>query len=545
MTTAQKPLMKEKLFYQEKNVIDLGIPVDGDDTLMAISANLISKSLRKHVISWKTRNSKRYGIVKGNDYLTKSVTIDYDFPSTTPHFEAKLHQKITTEFIVENPRCIVLNGTGSGKTLASLWGVDYLMKKGEIKRTLIIGPLTGIMDAWQRELNNHFITYNFGLLAGSATTNKKKKLLANGFPFYLINHDGITALIRSSLIHAKDFDMVIYDESTAIKTVDSERFKYFHDWFMQNPKARLVLMTGTPIAQSQLDAYSPAKMVDSRALKELNILTYNTWKNVIACRVTRFKSVETKDTIPLCFKIMQPSICFSKKDCIDLPDFTFIDVNIEETAQQKKMIKDLQSDRVAYTEKDGSISVANSAVLKSKLLQCWSGVVKDDDGAYVFVDNKPRLIALEEILIASDSPVVVFTAFKGSQQLLVDTFSKKGFRCGVINGDVVGEDRKTIIDKFQAYEIDVLFAHPKTTAHSIDLTRGCTIVFFTPIYSNELYLQGLDRIQRLSSAKWGHEKFTIYHFTASLIETEIFRNLKEKTLTQEVLLHLIRDTLNT
>jgi SNF2 family DNA or RNA helicase len=68
----------------------------------------------------------------------------YDWSgSYTPY----IHQRQTSAFLTMNPRALVLNEIGTGKTQSALWAADYLMNKDEVKKCLIVSPLSTLERA--------------------------------------------------------------------------------------------------------------------------------------------------------------------------------------------------------------------------------------------------------------------------------------------------------------------------------------------------------------------------------------------------------------
>jgi SNF2 family DNA or RNA helicase len=188
------------------------------------------------------------------------------------------------------------------------------------------------------------------------------------------------------------------------------------------------------------------------------------------------------------------------------------------------------------------VVAVNAAVLLGKLLQCSAGVLYDNEGGQEILDFSERFNALIDIAESASTPVIVFVPFRGIQAVLMEKLSHhfgKGM-VRVINGDTSLNERTEIVDLFQESKIKILLAHPKTTGHGIDLTASNVMVWYLPTFSNELYLQALDRIRRLSSVKRKHDKFLIYQFYSTNIEHNVYKALAAKGLTQSKVLELIR-----
>ena len=82
------------------------------------------------------------------------ITKRYAWPG---RFKPMAHQVETASFLTLNRRAFVFSEPGTGKTLSALWAADYLMQRGEVRRCLILCPLSIMQAAWMQDLNNSII----------------------------------------------------------------------------------------------------------------------------------------------------------------------------------------------------------------------------------------------------------------------------------------------------------------------------------------------------------------------------------------------------
>ena len=66
----------------------------------------------------------------------------------TGKFEPFKHQKTTASFLSLRRKAFCFNEQGTGKTASVIWAADYLMKKGLVKRVLVLCPLSIMKSAW-------------------------------------------------------------------------------------------------------------------------------------------------------------------------------------------------------------------------------------------------------------------------------------------------------------------------------------------------------------------------------------------------------------
>jgi SNF2 family DNA or RNA helicase len=434
----------------------------------------------------------------------------YSWPG---RFKPMDHQKDTSAFLSMNRKALCLNAPGTGKTISALWAADYLMEAGIVKRVLIVAPLSTVSVVWGREIYHHLPHRSMDVIVGAR--QKRIDLLDRKSQYCIINHDGFTNMVQ----HLSDFDLVIYDEGTALKTPGSQRFRTFNKFMLQrNPW--LWILTGTPISQSPTDAWTLARLVNSPHVPR----SFTTFRDQVMNKVTTFKWVPRSDSLETCKKVLQPSIRFALDDCMDLPQTNYLGRMCAMTPTQDRAFKEMQDHSIVIF-KGTNVSAANAAVTLGKLLQICCGVLYGNDKENIVIDAKPRYDALTGLIDEIGDKVIVFCPLRGVQDWLYLELHKQGYDVATVHGDVSKADRNVIFSDFQNTEkIRVLLAHPKVAAHGLTLTRAKDIIWFAPIYSLEQYEQANARIRRLTTSG----KTNVWHLYATKFEAELYRRLKLK-----------------
>jgi SNF2 family DNA or RNA helicase len=406
-----------------------------------------------------------------------------------------------------------------------VWAADFLLDEGVAKKVLIVAPLSTLKVVWGRELKHHLPHRSFVICAGS----KQKRLdLLNtpGVQYVIINHDGFTNMASE----LDGFDVVIYDEATALKSPSSQRYKIFSKW-MQKHNPWLWLLTGTPISQTPADAWTLARLVDSPNCPK----SFTTFKDLVMQKVTTFKWTPRADALETCRRVLQPSIRYSLDECKDLPDTNFVGRKTELTKQQEKAFKEMK-DKAVTIFAAGEVTAPNTAVMLSKLLQISCGVVYGDDTT-IAIDASERYNTLTDLLTEIGDKAIIFVPLKGVQVWLQQKLTADGFDVAMVNGDTSKKDRDQIFNDFQHTERpQILLAHPKVAAHGLTLTRAKDIIWFAPIYSLEQYEQANARIRRLTTTG----KTTVWHIWATSFEAELYRRLRAKQNTLAEFLNLVQ-----
>lgn len=446
----------------------------------------------------------------------------YSWPG---RFTAMDHQKDTAAFLTTHKRALCLNAPGTGKSISSIWAADFLLDEGVARKVLIVAPLSTLKVVWGRELKHHLPHRSFVICTGTAA--KRKQLLETpGVQYVIINHDGFTNM-QADLT---GFDVVIYDEATALKSPSSQRYKIFAKW-MAKHQPWLWLLTGTPISQTPADAWTLARLVDAPLCPK----SYTTFKDMVMQKVTTFKWSPRPDALETCRKVLQPSIRFSLDECKDLPDTNFVGRKTTLTKQQEKAFKEMK-DKAVTVFAAGEVTAANTAVMLSKLLQISCGVVYGDDTT-IAIDASERYNTLTELLNEIGDKAIIFVPLKGVQVWLRDKLLADGYDVAMVNGDTSKKERDEIFNDFQHTDRpQILLAHPKVAAHGLTLTRAKDIIWFAPIYSLEQYEQANARIRRLTTTG----KTSVWHIWATGFEAELYRRLRAKKNTLAEFLNLVQ-----
>jgi SNF2 family DNA or RNA helicase len=438
----------------------------------------------------------------------------YDWPGK---FKPMAHQTETAAFLTLHKKAFVFSEPGTGKTLAALWAADYLMKRGEVRRCLILCPLSIMQSAWLNDLNNSII-HRSAIVAHHAQSSRRIEMIQQDYEFVICNYDGLN-LISQEIVNDGRFDLIIVDEANAYKTITTKRWKTLKS--IMRPDTLLWMMTGTPASQSPADAYGLAKLVNPDNVPKF----FTSWRDQVMNKITMFKWAPKPNAPEIVHNALQPAIRFTKDQCLDLPPVITMTREVPLTPQQKKYY-DLLKDRMLVQAAGETITAVNAAAGVSKLLQISCGAAYTDDKEVVEFDAAPRLGVLEEILEETTRKVIIFAMFRSTIVGIHSHLLKKGIAAEIIDGSVTASKRGDIIHRFQNQpDPRVLVMQPQATAHGITLTAADTVVFYGPLMSVEQYVQCIARADRKGQ---NSDKVTVVHIQGSPIEKRMFKALENK-----------------
>jgi superfamily II DNA or RNA helicase len=450
----------------------------------------------------------------------------YDWPGRYKPFE---HQKTTASFLTMNPRAFCFNEQGTGKTASAIWAADFLMQQGKINRVLIICPLSIMDSAWRADLFSFAMHRTVDIAHGPK--KKRQDIINSDTEFVIINYDGVE-IVKDDIANG-GFDLIIVDEATHYKNAQSKRWKVLAS--IMTGDTWLWMMTGTPAAQSPVDAYGLAKLVNPRGVPRF----FGAFRELVMYKVTQFKWAPKPHATETVYNALQPAIRFTKEQCLDLPDMTYVKREVELTAQQNKYYEILRK-QMMTTAAGEQITAANAAVNMNKLLQISCGAVYSDTGETIEFDIKNRYKVLREVIDESSQKVLIFVPFKHVIHILKDKLDKDGITSDVINGDVSASKRTEIFKRFQETEDPrVLIIQPQAAAHGVTLTAANTIVWWGPTSSLETYAQANARVHR-SGQK---HPCTVVQLEGSKVEKRLYRMLDDRINIHTKMIDLYQDIL--
>jgi len=441
------------------------------------------------------------------------MTLDeYQWPAPlgmTP-FE---HQKITSEFLIGNRRAFCFNEQGTGKTAAVIWATDYLMKIGAIQRVLVICPLSIMRAAWQQDLFK-FAIHRTVSVAHHTNASTRKQLINNGAEYVVINFDGVE-IVKKEII-AGGFDLVVVDEASAYKNAQTTRWKCLRD-IMKHIKG-LWMLTGTPAAQSPLDAYGLAKLVNPTTVPPF----FGQYRDSVMMKIGMYKWIAKPGSDQIVFNALQPAIRFEKAQCLDLPPVTSTFRDAPLSKQQQAYYDRLKKDHLIVAAGE-EVSAVNAAAQVNKLVQIACGAVYTDTGDVVDFDVSPRLAIVKEIIEETKNKVLIFVPYTHTIDVLDKYLAKNGVAAEVISGDVSVSKRTDIVNRFQNQPTTkALIIQPQAASHGLTLTAADTIIWYAPITSVETYLQANARIDRPGQKN----AMTVVHIKGSPIERKLYSMLQ-------------------
>ena len=486
-----------------------------------------SKQLPDNKVAVKWGINETHTLKSLNINAPSPIEGRYEWTGQYKPFE---HQKTTSAFLTLNRKSFCFNEQGTGKTASAIWAADFLMKQGAVRRVLVICPLSIMDSAWRADLFSFAMHRSVDIAYGSP--KKRAEIISGPAEFVIINYDGVE--IVSDAIANGGFDLIVVDEATHYKNAQTKRWKTLNK--LLTPDMWLWMMTGTPAAQSPLDAYGLAKLVNPLAVPRF----FGSFRDMVMYKITQFKWMPKESATDTVYRALQPAIRFTKEECLDLPEMTYVKRQVELTRQQKKYYETLKS-RMVMQAAGEEITAANAAVNMNKLLQISAGAIYTDSGDALEFDIKHRYQVLKEVIDETSQKVLIFVPFRHTIDILISKLRKDGVTAEIIRGDVSAPKRTEIFKTFQT-QLDpkVLVIQPQSAAHGVTLTAADTVVWWGPTSSLETYAQANARVHR-SGQK---HPCTVVQLQGSAIEKRVYALLDNRIDVHTKMIDLYKEILD-
>lgn len=440
------------------------------------------------------------------------------------------------EFVLKRDGSGLMLDPGMRKTSITLAVIDILKSVGEIRKTLVVAPLRVCYSVWPKEARKwanfrHLKVCNLCNL----TTEIRKKLLAEDFDIYLINPDVVQPKGKNPGVFSllgDDFDFFVADESTKFKDTSTLRFKALKKVIF-NFKRRLIL-TGTCIPNGLQDLFGQMYIVDFGA----SLGKFITHFRMEFChqRPGDLYGWHLNRNAPemIYKRVDQRLMRLETKGNIDLPPLVRNFIPVDLPGHLKAAYRDLKKDFVAQME-EKTVAVFNPSAVGTKLRQMANGFIYEGDGRGRTATrlHTEKLDALEELIEEMQGrPLLVAYEFEEDEAMIAERFPD------AINLGKVKDVDKTI-DRFNAGQIPVLYAHPASVGHGLNMQEACsTVCWYGITWNYEFYTQFNARVHRSGQTA---ATTVVHHIVCTGTKDEdVMQTLESKGATQEAFNQAIR-----
>jgi SNF2 family DNA or RNA helicase len=486
---------------------DLTVLREKLDQMGLIEGRTISEEAYQR-ISWL------HSLIVRNDNIKTGVNNEQvraalDGKLKTPLYEDQLP---AVSFAMTVERCGIFDEMGSGKSLESLAAVVALGDK--VRRTLLICPYT-VQMAFMREIKKH--TH---LKAVQIPTGRKKalqlikELKDQDWDVMLVHPENLIAGGRggvygdiTKLLKTMPWDLILIDEFHMFKNLQAKRTKCVISLLTESRSRegkwpRCILLTGTPVSESPMNAYAVLKVLSRDYLPHISKFEHHfvVKKNIdYGSKGTHPKVVGYKNLDELKSMIEAVSIRRTKAEMVGFPDRVSLVRDVQLSGKQLALYRTICGEIAAELPKSSVINLmkflsGTTTVLRLRQVMNHPNLLDEegDSAKYKEID-----LLLEEVLEDPEQKVILWTEFRKAVDNLYSRYNSK-YGAVKIYGGITNEQLEDLAFQFEHEEKPrVAVAIPAKAGTGLDfLARARTAIYVDRPYSFTLYKQSIDRIHR-------------------------------------------------
>ena len=320
-------------------------------------------------------------------------------------------------------------------------------------------------------------------------------------PFFVLNYDSFRLERITEIINQFPWDMVIMDEVHHCRNAETKTTRGLLKFFQENKKAKVLMMSGSPIVNNPLDIYTMLMMQNSDRYNRKNRFEFlNTYAYWTPYR-SKPKIFGTKNEDQFRREIAPFTIRRKKEEVLKyLPDKYTRVATLEMDEEQREVYDKMASELVVMLDDGEEFNAPGVLALLTRLRQ---------------LNLDPRLIGLSrpssktEFLLemvddfaesgegGTPRKLVVFSTFAMYVELIGKELDKMGIShvdfTGKTHADKIGEQVKAFQED---PSIQVALGTIKVMGEGITLTAASDVVlmdrWWTPAANN----QAIDRLHR-------------------------------------------------
>jgi len=353
---------------------------------------------------------------------------------------------------------------GLGKTLTA---IKYA-EQHSYRRMLVVCPAVAV-GVWEMELDET----DTPVLSPEGTRKDKAEAIASAgsVRWLVLNYEALLDPAVEKAVHRWGPELVIVDEAQKIKNPTAKRSKILH---RLGKTAPVLALSGTPVTKNLLDLYSQYKAIDPGVWGNLTWTAfkarYGVWGGYGGYELIGYQNTEE-----LIDRIRPLTVVGRKADTLDLPEKTHVRIPVRLSERGWSDYKTMATTGVL-----GDWVTSNPLEKALRLSQ---------------VSGYDRLGATSDLvksLTDAGEQVVVYYRFRQEGGALRDLLEVPDH-----NGDTPIEERRRLVEQFQAGTLPVFLSQITAGSTAITLTNASHMVYHSLSYAYEDWAQSQDRIHRI------------------------------------------------
>lgn len=415
------------------------------------------------------------------------------------------HQLLGVKFLTQRDHAALYTDMGTGK---SKMVIDTIVNRGF--QLVVIACTNKGCEVWQKQFRLHsfFPKASVLNLAGKPIPKKiqlveerlakARKGTLKGPTIILVNYEGIWRKKFAAYLMRKTvpIDCVVCDESHRIKSPASKCSRFLTR--LGRKVAHRYLVTGTPLAESPMDAYAQYRFLDPSIFGT----NYTAFKE-------RYQNVDLRRSMAVGYTVLNKKRPYKNLDELREKVFS-VAFKIPSSVKLPKRNNRVRTFRLSEKATRAYQALCEEGVLKSGEWYCeaenaltlqirkrqvasgFVSTVNDVEEKKIFRLDTTRREVLEDILLglSPDEPVVVFAQYTYDLKQVRAACSSVKRKYSELSGK---EDTEAA---WQAGKTSVIGVQFSKGSEAADFTRARYLIYYTMTDRLSLYLQSKKRIHR-------------------------------------------------
>ena len=427
------------------------------------------------------------------------------------------HQIVGVRALLENDLFALFDEQGVGKTKQVVDAAGFLFLDNVIDQVLVIAP-GSVRSVWVDpelgEIAKHaFVPVSVaeyssrglrGWLSDNVTIDAGSGRPDDGLEWIVTNYEFVRRANRLAelvrMIKGRR-TLLVLDEATAVKNPRALQTRAVRQ--IRKYTQRIVLLTGTPVANSPLDLFSLFDVAHRGFWGYTSFfkfkITYANLGGFQGKQIIGYKNLTQLQ------KILAPYVLRrTKEDCLDLPPkvHTFLEVPLSPATWQ--IYKSMRDDMVAWLE-DGSIATAPQAGVRGmRLAQICSGYlggIEDGVGTRTDEIGRDKLDAALEwaYSLARPRAAIIWCRFRPELDRMREELLDKADEVVTVRGGqkpAERDDAKRALGPDSPPCDTIMIANPQAGGVGLKLQRADRVLYVSRDHSLTNRLQSEDRCHR-------------------------------------------------
>lgn len=398
------------------------------------------------------------------------------------------HQREGVAFLLGNKCGLLAFEQGLGKTLVAIEAFIQLLDRGTVDILVVVCP-NSLKRNWASEIARARPALRTVIIGGPP---KERRALLSSSPgdVFIINYETArNEIVAVQAVMGRQRAVLVLDESHYVKNIRSitsiatRHFAPFTEYRW--------LLSGTPVPNAAADLYPQLYIVGGAAIGSYEgfVVRYGDagshpeQRNALAERIAPFVLRRTKE------------------QCLDLPDKTFVDVEIELPAWQRRLYDGMRDGLLHEVEGMASETFARfmptalGRLLRLSQIASNPGLVMPEEkrtpGKILELDR-----IIDELVTSNGRKVIIWSYYVKTIELLEERYAT--FGSASLYGGTPVSGRQDITHRFQTDPaLRVLVANPAAAGTGFTLTAASYAVYETLNWRYDLYAQSQDRNHRI------------------------------------------------